>query len=79
MVEKNGMWWLCGNTEIPQVGEGHHPFKESITGVWDRVVEADVAEVRGRLEKGKQLGQKDLLRGNAAEAERCEVQQTPPR
>jgi hypothetical protein len=35
MIEENRMRWLCNNTELLQVGEGHHPFGRSVTGVRD--------------------------------------------
>ena len=58
MVEENGMSWLCKDIELLQVREGYHSFNGSVTGVWDRIEELYVAEVRGRLEKSRGVGSK---------------------
>ena len=79
MIEENQIWLICLDTEILQVGEGHHPFGGSIGEAWKRIVKLNVAEVRGGLEKVKQLGQKDPILGNFIKLERCEVRQIPPR
>ena len=73
------MWLICIDTEILQVGEGHHPFRGSIGESWERIAESDTAEVRGRLEKVERLGQKDLIRGNVMKLECCEVRQISAR
>ena len=59
--------------------EGYRPFCGSITRVREGIVEMNMAEVRGRLQKVEELGQKDRILRNTTEVERCEVQQIPPR